>query len=196
MFTQSLDESLQFDCNKLKDSIKALEGKILELESSMRPVLQNSVKIGNDLNMSVEDSNSKLDDLEKYTRRTNVRIYGLPESSNSSEPEDTDNLAINFFATELGVNISAKDINRSHRVGKRSANLRPIIVRFLRHNTKDDVLRNKRQLKTKKCSYNVQEDLTLPRRNILKYLRNEIPEGIINKVWTNDGVVCLRPVCH
>ena len=196
MFTQSLDESLQFDCNKLKDSIKALEGKILELESSMRPVLQNSVKIGNDLNMSVEDSNSKLDDLEKYTQRNNVRIYGLPESSNSSEPEDTDNLAINFFATELGVNISAKDINRSHRVGKRSANLRPIIVRFLRHNTKDDVLRNKRQLKTKKCSYNVQEDLTLPRRNILKYLRNEIPEGIINKVWTNDGVVCLRPVCH
>ena len=198
-FTQSLSDSLQFDCNKLKDSIEAVEGKISELESSMKPVLQNSLKTAPGQITSIEDNNTKLlariDDLEQYTRRTNVRIYGIPES-NSSEPEDTDSLAINFFAEELGISISVMDISRSHRIGKRSVNPRPIIVRFVRHNTKVDVLRNKRQLKTKKRPFNVQEDLTLPRRNILNYLRNEIPEGIIGKVWTNDGVICLRPLSH
>ena len=86
-FTQSLSDSLQFDCNKLKDSIEAVEGKISELESSMKPVLQNSIKATKDQITSIEDSNTKLlariDDLEQYTRRTNVRIYGIPESNSS-----------------------------------------------------------------------------------------------------------------
>ena len=51
-------------------------------------------------------------------------------------------------------------------------------------------------MKINKRPYNIQEDLTMPRRDILKYLRNEIPEGIVDKVWTNDGVICLQPVNH
>ena len=107
-FTQSLGDSLQFDCDKLKDSIEVVEEKISELELNMKPVLQNLNKTAKEQITFLEDC---IDDLEQYTRRTNVRIYGIPESPTSIEPEDTDTLAINFFTVELGVDVSAEDIS-------------------------------------------------------------------------------------
>ena len=42
----------------------------------------------------------------------------------------------------------------------------------------------------------MQEDLSQPRRDILKYLSKDIPLNIIDKVWTVDGVTCMRPAQH
>lgn len=140
----------------------------------------------------------QLDDLEQYTRRTNIRIYGIPESNvkNADPREDTDILATNFVKEELGVDLKPEDISRSHRVGKRSSKLRPIIVRLSRHNKKVEILQKRRVLKQNERPYNVQEDLSQPRRDILKYLSKDIPLNIINKVWTVDGVICMRPSQH
>ena len=42
----------------------------------------------------------------------------------------------------------------------------------------------------------MQEDLSQPRRDILKYLSKDIPLNIIGKVWTVDCVICMRPSQH
>ena len=96
----------------------------------------------------LEDDNYRLsqevDDLEQYTRRTNVRIYGVAEQPE----ENTDNLAMGFFKSELNVDVASYDISRSHRVGKKSgAKPRPIIVLFTKHNTKVAVMSRRRVLK-------------------------------------------------
>ena len=115
-FTSSLPESLLFDSAEQKDSHKATEDKIAKLECVNSQLLE------------------QIDDLEQYTRRTNVRIFGIPEAAGDVR-ENTDDLAINFFANELGIQLSLKDISRSHCVGKRSPTKpRPIIVRLVRHN--------------------------------------------------------------
>ena len=110
--------------------------------------------------------------------------------------EDTDILSLNFVKEELGVDLKLKDISRSHRVGKRPSKPRPIIVRLSRHNMKVEILRKRKMLKQNKRPYNVQEDLTQPRRDILKYLSKDIPPNIVDKVWTVDGVIRLRPTRH
>lgn len=52
-------------------------------------------------------------------------------------------------------------------------------------------------LKQNKSPYNVQGDLTQPRRDILKFLSKDIfPPNIVDKVWTVDGFICLRPTQH
>ena len=82
--------------------------------------------------------------MEQYTRRTNVRIYRVAEQPE----ENTDNLAVDFFKSELNVDVASNDINRSHRVGKKSgAKPRPIIVRFTKHNTKVAFMSRRRVLK-------------------------------------------------
>ena len=48
----------------------------------------------------------QLDDLEQYTRRTNIRIFGIPEPT-STDREDTDAKAIDFFANQLGITVSS-----------------------------------------------------------------------------------------
>ena len=52
----------------------------------------------------------------------------------------------------------------------------------------------RRVLKERKRPFNLQEDLTINRREILKYLNKDIEEGIVSKVWTVDGVICFRPL--
>ena len=89
----------------------------------------------------------EVDDLEQYTRRTNVRIYGVAEQPE----ENTDNLAVDFFKSELNVDVASNDISRSQCVGKKSgAKPRPIIVRFTKHNTKVAVMSRRRVLKERK----------------------------------------------
>ena len=174
-FASSLSESLKFDIDELKATSAATEKKIASLET-------DNLRLVN-----------KIDDLEQYTRRTNVRIFGIPESDNN---EDTDDLAIKFLSSELGVQLSPNDISRSHRVGKRSTTKpRPIIVRLVCHNTKVSILRKRRLLKDNKRPFNVQEDLTVARRDILKYLHG-IDNGIVSRVWTIDGTILFRPTRH
>ena len=174
-FSQGLKESINFDGHEISDAVKNVS---LDANALMNEHNKLAVQI---------------DDLEQYTRRTNIRIYGIPESTDASE--DIDALSTNFFSNELGIDLTPADISRSHRVGKRGTKPRPIIVRLTKHNTKVQILRKRRQLKINKRPHNIQEDLTLPRREILRSLKN-IEEGIINKVWTADGVIFFLPSSH
>ena len=54
-------------------------------------------------------------------------------------------------------------------------------MRFTKHNTKVAVISRRRVLKERKRPFNLQEDLTINRREIHC------------KVWTVDGVICFRP---
>ena len=84
------------------------------------------------------------------------------------------------------------DISRSHRIRKKSINSRPIIMRFIRHNTKFKILQKRWVLKEKKWPFSLQEYLTQQRCNILKYL-HETRQDKVHKVWTVDGAIFFRP---
>ena len=47
----------------------------------------------------------QLDDLEQYTCRTNIWLFGIPEPT-GTDPEDTEEKAIDFFANQLGITVS------------------------------------------------------------------------------------------
>ena len=203
-FQRSLADSINFDAagletqlgsseKKLNELINSNQAKIAKLDEELTK-LENNIALKDKAIAGLEDDNYRLsqevDDLEQYTRRTNVRIYGVAEQPE----ENTDNLAMDFFKSELNVDVASNDISRSHRVGKKSgAKPRPIIVRFTKHNTKVAVMSRRRVLKERKRPFNLQEDLTINRREILKYLNKDIEEGIVSKVWTVDGVICFRP---
>ena len=70
----------------------------------------------------------QVDALEQYSRRNCVRIGPVPESAD----ENTDEI-VKAVAKSVGVNLTDDAIDRSHRVGKKSATLtrdRPILVRL------------------------------------------------------------------
>ena len=197
-FQASLADSLQFELAKINDSFKELQAtqdSFHEIQNSFNE-LQTSIQV---LESAKVEILQQIDDLEQYTRRTNIRIYGIPESTDEDSEEDTDSKAINFFSKELGIDVAPNEICRSHRVGKISrSNTKPraIIVRLTNHNKKVMILRKRKLLKINKRPFNVHEDLTIKRRKILSFLNNDDIEGLIYKVWTIDGVVCFRPSSH
>jgi hypothetical protein len=101
------------------------------------------------INRSLIDLNTKTDTLshkppgtpttmatnesqEMYSRRNNIRIYGIPET----DEEDTTALFLTMANDKLEVDyLSDRDVCRSHRIGKLKPGVnskpRPIIVRQL-----------------------------------------------------------------
>ncbi|CAB4042277.1 Hypothetical predicted protein, partial [Paramuricea clavata] len=172
---KSLGESIDFDSQQLHDEIKSIN---TELKTGL-------MELKNEVNMLKNEN----DNLEQYTKRCNIRIYGIPEAPT----ESTDDIVISFLQKELGVTISEVDISRSHRVGKKSNIARPIIIRFTKHNTKVMILRKRHLLKRNGRSlYRIQEDLTQTRRQLLKYLHDNCNDKV-EKVWTIDGIIHFRP---
>lgn len=172
-FISCLGESILFDTKNLEDKINDQQQTIVDLQ-------QNLAK-----------TESDHDDLEQYTRRTNIRIFGIPEDQEVS----TDNQVLEFLKTELGIELNPNDISRSHRIGaQRTTNTkpRPIIVRFTKHNTKVEILRQRRKLKVNRRPFAIYEDLTKSRRLIIDHLHTNARDKI-EKVWTIDGTIFFRP---
>jgi exosome complex exonuclease DIS3/RRP44 len=121
---------------------------------------------------------SKTDDLEQYSRRNCLRIFGVPESRD----ENTDQLVVKV-AKDIGVDLGLCDIDRSHRVGKKISNKhRAIICKFVSHNARQAIYSNKKKLKGSKV--HIVEDLTK--------LRLDLYTKVVKKVgpqnaWTLDG---------
>ena len=102
----------EYEANRKKkdEMINSLEEKVLGLTEK------------------VDKLSSLVDRQEQYSRRNCILIHGVKENQN----EDTDEVVINKIKSEVDLDISPRDINRTHRIGisSKSKN-RPIIVKFV-----------------------------------------------------------------
>ena len=190
-FKASSSESLTFDAKQMEDKVKAQEKETANLAST---IVQLEAQM-NDLVTKQKSLEALNDQVEQYTRRMNIRIFGIPETN---KQEKTDELVKQFCKNELDVELKSEDISRSHRVGRVSLatahRQRPIIVRLTWHNKKVEILKRRRQLRINKKPFSVQEDLTETCRSILNYLRDRDIGDVVSKAWTIDRVVFFRPV--
>ena len=80
----------------------------------------------------------ELDRLEQSSRHESIRIRGIDETAG----EDTDSL-VQELAADIGVTLKPEDISVSHRLPGRPGSTRPIIVKFVRSNTKTVMMKSK-----------------------------------------------------
>lgn len=122
---------------------------------------------------------NKIDEIEQYGRRQNLRIFGIDEKKN----ENTEELVLNIFNNKMGINIQPHMIQRSHRVGKPAPNKnRAIIIKFQSYKDRNLVYRNKKNLKGSIIS--IKEDLTPQRQRLLKEALTILDK---KHIWTIDG---------
>lgn len=160
-----LEESFQFD----SAIIRNLEEKLTKREADILK-LQQALEV-------------RTDEIEQYSRRNNLRLFGIPEGEN----EDTDNLVLNV-ARDIGANINMNDICRSHRVGRRTIGKpRPIIVKFTSYRARREIFSRKKQLRGTRVT--IREDLTALRLSLLK---TAVTRFEVRNVWTMDGVILVK----
>lgn len=122
------------------------------------------------------------DRLEQYTRRDNLRIFGIEEDPD--EDEDILQAKVMEVAADVGVKLEANDISIAHRLGKASERGRPVIVRFCHRKKRNAVLSNKKELKKKQKKIFINEDLTPMRATMLKMVKEQTA---VKNVSTRDG---------
>lgn len=159
----------------LKDSVNKLQETVQDL--------QNELAIKDErINKLETIVNEGLDEREQYSRRNNIRVFGIQES----ESEDTDQIVLDL-AAKLGVPLVKQQIDRSHRVGRMGPKPRPIIVKLVSYAQRRALFMAKKSLKG--TGTFVCEDLTKTRRELLKKIVEAFSK---EKVWTIDGTILVN----
>lgn len=128
---------------------------------------------------SVQTNRFEIDRLEQYSRRDNLKLVGVPERPN----EDCVQL-VKEVASDLNINLQDQEISTAHRLKSRSKRGNPIIVRFVRRETKINILSKKKQLKDKRKETFIEEDLTPLRSKLFWTVKKD---ETVEAAWVRDG---------
>lgn len=153
-----------------KDRFDKQERQIVKLEKQV-----------SSLKSDIEQLQINNDKLEQYSRKNDIRIFGLKEKRNENIVEET----YSFFKQKLGAQIERADIREVNRIGKNMENRdRPIIVKFMKESSKNEVFYKKKQLKG--TGITMREDLTKARLDLIKVAIEQFES---KNVWTQGGRV-------
>ena len=165
-------KNLQDENQRLRSKIENLEKKVISLEG-----------------------NGNL--LEQYGRRNNLEITGIPDEI---KDEDLEEKVIEIL-NKIDVNVSTKDIEACHRIGKSRENSKKTIIRFVNRKYAKKALLNKKSLKninrssiglSNSGNIFINENLTPMNNKLAFYCRKLKRDGYIEKTFLREGVVCIR----
>lgn len=206
---EDLSKEIKLELDKAYDSMRKVKEKLAESQNTIE-VLQDrctgmQIQVDNVLkkneklvketkelserliekDVCIKAQERSLNDLEQYTRRNSVRIYGLLDKDKSESIEATCNLVISTLNTKLKLKLAPRDIDISHRLGKFSPDAnRPVICKFVSRVVKKNVMSVRRQLKG--TSIIIREDLTQKNAKLLEEVSAK--DGIQN-AWSDDGKI-------
>ena len=123
-----------------------------------------------------------VNELEQYSRRNCLRVFGVEET----KEENPEEIIMNLAKGQLGITtITPDDIERTHRVGRPTEGRpRAIIVQFMGYKMRNKFIQNRRKLKGTKIV--VKEDLTYRNQQLLKTTQEH--RGTDN-AWSKDGKI-------
>ena len=170
---------------KLEKQIEENTANIVELtqkvNNSAEEFEQYKAKV-EQLENSKSRLNNELNNVEQYSRRNNIRIFGIPELPD----EDTNQIVQilrEFARKSLEIDISESEFDQSHQVGTaKDDGKRLLLVKFTRHDVKEKVIKARRKLKGTKIT--ITEDLTRINNQLLRVATEH---DSVAQTWSWDG---------
>ena len=161
-----------------------IENESLKTVQNKQTIILNDLQTENDnLKMQMKEPMIHANHNEQYSRKSNIRIFGIPSSTDSSQ-ENCKTIVSDLCKSKLGIHIDEGDIDGAHRVGRVRQGSQPIIVRFFARDSKKAVLANRHKLKGSKIV--VYDDLTLKNSKLLNRVKNH-PQ--IESAWVINGKI-------
>ena len=200
---KAIIEALDPRFQEIIDRLDKQDGALFDLQTKVEKLEHGLSNLQNKHQRSeerIQKLESSLNDQEQYSRRNCVRVFGVPERDN----ENTNQIVCDIATNQLGVSLAMADIDRSHRVGRRSEpkggsasatsmKPRPIIVKLTSYQHRQNLLRNRRKLKENKTGISIYEDLTTANRMLLweafKVCSNK--DSKATSAWSMDGRIIV-----
>lgn len=174
--------------NSLKNEINHNREKIGHLEDKVCNLQQKNAELEDKLANASKPSEiyeSQIDELEQYSRRNNLRFHNLTPNTG----ESTSEAVIRLSNTQLNLNLSTTDIDRSHYANNKKTQ---IICKFTNYSAKMSIYKARIQLKNQPQKIFISEDLTKRRMEIISKLQTFRKSKQIYSFWTYDGRISFK----
>jgi hypothetical protein len=193
---EEVSKSVNFLSSKFDDQNKDLkaiktENKAMRDEIS---VLMNDVF---DLKKQNEELRLRVDEMEQYSRNSNVEIVGIPET-----PQEDVFALVQTVGEKLGMTITADDVEAVHRVPTQSKKMpKPIVVKFQRRRRKEEMVAKGRKTRLQGTDLHdtfgdryvfINEHLTQERKKLLAACREKKTELDVKYLWTKAGIIFMK----
>lgn len=200
MFQQMKEEFLK----SVSHRIDILEGKLFDKEeendklrkeiTGLNKDVENqkseNIKLLEQIEKNSTTADERINDLEQYGRRNNIRINGVPENGEETS-ERTTRIAtetLNRYIENL--DIRREEIDIAHRLGKKKEGKhRQIIIKFQSRMLRDTVLKNRRVFKGSDIFVN--EDLTKINQQVLACVRKKMTDEVA-RAWSRNGRIFYK----
>ena len=177
------------DNDKLLGSIDQLKQQIEEKNSKIEEQKVENQKLREQIEKTNMNFESKMNDMEQYSRKNSLRISGIREIGFESAEETIENVTETLNKAFKHLNLQNEHINIAHRLGKKKNDphataYRQIIVKFHSRMIKDSILKRRRALKGSNIF--ISEDLTPIKQQVLACLRKKMPDEV-DQSWSRNG---------
>ena len=179
--------------DSLKKTISKLQTEIDNRKTEIEDQKAENSKLQAQIEKSAETANGKINDLEQYGRRNNLKISGLPESEGDETAEMTTGIVIDKLNNVIdNLNLRGEDIDIAHRLGPKrnrrwgqeTVSARRVIIKFNSRIKRYNILRNRKLFKGTDIFVN--EDLTQINQNVLACVRKKMADEV-KQSWSING---------
>ncbi|XP_022188927.1 uncharacterized protein LOC111047474 [Nilaparvata lugens] len=195
---QDLSVSILACTTKIDECYEALTRQA-ELIKEQQTAIDRLSEENKCLRKKLDNVELEMDELQQYSRRNNVEIYGVP----TTQGENVSKIVLDVCKS-VGMDISKHSIDACHRLKKR--NNRPtsgIIVKFVRRTDAEDLLlrrKKKRDLNTNHIGFTgeaapifINKSLTAKRSKLFAKVKQFQHDAGYKYVWTDfAGRVRIR----
>ena len=194
-----IHEVQSFDLNKRIDKLEKtctdlhLENKLLQTQVA-------------ESNKVIESLMRSMDDMEQYSRGSNLLIHGLQLPADNSPETDLFDKSITMLNLNLKLGITSDDVVTAHRLPVSSRSMTasspspsaatvstrppPVIIQFASKRTRNQVLSKRRELKGKGMV--LTEHLTVSKSNLLRKANDLVISKKIQAAWSSDGKILIK----
>lgn len=103
-----------------------------------------------------ERQEQRLNILEKQARNRNIVLFGIEEQNSPFSYLDLETEIISFISKHLRIKLDRKEIQEIRRIGKKTENIRPIVMTLTTTGKKIEIFKQKKLLKD--TNYYMKED--------------------------------------
>ncbi|CAG2208763.1 unnamed protein product [Mytilus edulis] len=159
----------------LHDKLNTIEfenGNLLEKNASLHSDLRKMRDVVDENNRKATESVRLGNWNEQYSRKKNVKIYQLPENRN----EDLPHSLLNELKNKVKLDINPSEIVAMHRIPGKEGSPRPILIKFLRMDTKITLLRKKKSI-NEALKVRIGDDIT------------KLNQGLLNRLYQHENII-------
>ncbi|KAJ4447444.1 hypothetical protein ANN_09451 [Periplaneta americana] len=128
-----------FEVNELRKSVEFISSKLDSLREELAHTRHELNSTQEEMKRLVQENDhlkQEVSDLQQYTRRDNIMLFGVPEIDEQSTHEVFDQISEVIGCSEL----VQHDVSVAHRIPSRPGKTRPIVIRFTKTRSRDEWL--------------------------------------------------------